>query len=188
MQVFHLTSRELYTIIVVDRGEHMSNTEIQYIGVIAAEVNSIEQREIMKGIIHEAQALGKRTIVFSNLYNPYETDESLVLENQIYELMYSPMLSGLVLIAESFTNPALQQKVRDMLAKRQDIPVVIIGIFIPSLAFPNVRFINASDSEDILEITNHLIAKATPSSSAGFAATPRTRAPASRNVPADIRQ
>lgn len=135
----------------------MSNTEIQYIGVIAAEVNSIEQREIMKGIIHEAQALGKRTIVFSNLYNPYETDESLILENSIYELMYSPMLSGLVLIAESFTNPALQKKVRDMISKRQDIPIVIIGIFIPSLAFPNVRFINASDSEDIMEITNHLI-------------------------------
>ena len=63
------------------------------------------------------------------------------------------------MIAESFTNEMLRDKVRGMLEKRQDIPVVIIGIYIPELAFPNVRFINANDSQDMESITTHLIEK-----------------------------
>ena len=135
----------------------MSMTEKRFIGVIAAEVNSIEQRQIMKGVIAEGQALRQRIVVFSNIYNSYEYDQSLDLENNIYELMFSQELCGLIMIAESFTNEKLRDKVRDLLEKRQDIPVVVIGIYIPSLSFPNVRFINANDSLDMECITSHLI-------------------------------
>ena len=135
----------------------MSMTEKRFIGIIAAEVNSIEQRQIMKGVIAEGQALKQRIVVFSNIYNSYEYDQSLDLENNIYELMFSQELCGLIMIAESFTNEKLRDRVRDMLEKRQDIPVIIIGIYIPGLAFPNVRFINANDSLDMESITTHLI-------------------------------
>ena len=135
----------------------MSMTEKRFIGVIAAEANSIEQRQIIEGVISEGQALKQRIVVFSNIYNSYEYDQSLDLENNIYELLFSQELCGLIMIAESFTNEYLRDKVRSMLEKRQDIPVVIIGIFIPALAFPNVRFINANDSQDMESITTHLI-------------------------------
>ena len=137
----------------------MSMTDKRFIGIIAAEVNSIEQRQIMKGVIAEGQELKQRIVVFSNIYNSYEYDQSLDLENNIYELMFSQELCGLIMIAESFTNEMLREKVRGMLEKRQDIPVVIIGIYIPELAFPNVRFINANDSQDMESITTHLIEK-----------------------------
>ena len=127
------------------------------IGVVAAEVNSIEQRQIMQGIITKTQEIGKRIVIFSNLYNPYNFDESLALENYIYKLMHSPALCGIVLIAESFTNDRIREIVRAELAKRQDIPVVVIGIDIPALDFPNVTFINASDASDMGDITAHLL-------------------------------
>lgn len=132
-------------------------TENRFIGIIAAEINSIEQRQIMKGVIAEGQALKQRIVAFSNVYNSYEYDKSFDLENNIYEMIYSPELCGLIMIAESFTNEQLRDRVSRMLEKRQDIPVVVIGIYIPALAFPNVRFINANDSQDMEIITSHLI-------------------------------
>ncbi|MBR6418886.1 MAG: substrate-binding domain-containing protein [Oscillospiraceae bacterium] len=137
----------------------MTDRKRSSIGVVAAEVNSIEQREIMKGLIKRAQELGKKTVVFSNIYNPYEYDEALDLENSVYELIFSQELCGLILISESILNEKLREKIRAMLEQRQDIPVVIIGIYVPTLDFPNVRFINSSDEDDMEEITNHLLEK-----------------------------
>ena len=108
------------------------------IGIIAAEVNSIEQRQIMKGVIEKAQMLGRKVVVFSNLYNPYEYNNDLMLENKIYELMFSQELCGLILIEESIINQTLRELLRGMLARRQDIPVCAIGIYIKELDFPNV--------------------------------------------------
>ena len=129
------------------------------IGVIAAEVNSIEQRQIMKGIIRRAQEIGRKVVVFSNLYNPYEYNNDLALENKIYELIFSQDLCGLVLIEESIINETLREIIRGMLEKRQDIPVCAIGIYVEEIAFPNVRFIDSDDARDIEEITEHLLAE-----------------------------
>ena len=127
------------------------------IGVIAAEVNSIEQRQIMKGIIRKAQEVGRKVVVFSNLYNSYEYNNDLALENRIYELMFSPDLCGLVLIEESIINETLREIIRGMLEKRQDIPVCAIGIYVEAIAFPNVHFIDSDDARDMEELTEHLI-------------------------------
>lgn len=135
----------------------MTEKERSSIGVVAAEVNSIEQREIMKGLIRRAQEIGRRTVVFSNIYNPYDYDKALDLENSVYELMFSPSLSGLILIAESFLNETIRAKIKDLLSRRQDIPIVIIGLYVPSLDFPNVRFINSSDEDDMADITEHML-------------------------------
>ena len=133
----------------VEGGNTMGGQDKNCIGVIAAEVNSIEQRQIMRGVIDRAREIGRRTVVFSNLYNPYEYDTTLELENDIYRLIFSRSLCGLIMISESFTNPQLQEKLRSLLVQRQDIPIVIIGIRIPELSFPNVRFINANDALDM---------------------------------------
>ena len=46
------------------------------IGVVAAEANSIEQRQIIKGIARFDQCVGSDTIVFSNNYNPTSAKRS----------------------------------------------------------------------------------------------------------------
>ena len=134
-----------------------ADTEADIIGIIAAEVNSIEQRQIMKGIIQKAQEIGRKIVVFSNLYNPYEFNNDLALENKVYELMFSPQLCGLILIEESFVNETLREILRGMLEKRQDIPVVAIGVYIEALDFPNVQFINSDDMRDTEVIAEHLL-------------------------------
>ena len=91
----------------------MNSSQRKIIGVVAAEVNCIEQRQIMCGIIEQAKSEQVDIAVFSNVYNPYEYDEMLSCENQIYDLMQSDELSGLIVIAESFTNHQLKQKIKD---------------------------------------------------------------------------
>ena len=100
MMIFHLTNCGNCLIIESENkgGVPVSMTEKCYIGVIAAEVNSIEQRQIMKGVIAEGQELRQRIVVFSNIYNSYEYDQSLDLENNIYELMFSQELCGLIMM------------------------------------------------------------------------------------------
>ncbi|HAG14551.1 MAG TPA: phosphoserine phosphatase [Ruminococcus sp.] len=135
----------------------MAETEKNVIGVIAAEVNSIEQRQIATGIISAAQESGKKVVVLSNLYNSYDFSDALALENDIYRLMFSPQLCGLILIEESFINEKLRKIVRDLLAQRQDIPIVAIGIYVKALDFPNVRFIDTDDTDDMMQIILHLL-------------------------------
>ena len=135
----------------------MSNQIRQIIGVIAAEANCIEQRQIIKGVIGEAQARNLTTVVLSNVFNPYEYDYALRLENDIYRLIFSPQLSGLVLVEEAFINETIRQILRNLLSKRQDIPVVAIGVYIEDLDFGNVHFINTDDKEDMKVIMRHLM-------------------------------
>lgn len=127
------------------------------IGVIGAEVNSIEQREILRGIIAQAQHYGVRTIVFSNLYNPLEPENADCADNHIYDLVASPDLDAIVILSESFVNPELRRYVHTLLRGRADIPKIMVGTPLPEFEpdqFPNI---NTSDENDIEAITDHLI-------------------------------
>ena len=55
----------------------------------AAQVADIEQREILLGIIETAQEFNIDIAVISNIYNPIETDEVLITENRIYDMISS---------------------------------------------------------------------------------------------------
>ncbi|MCQ2417058.1 MAG: substrate-binding domain-containing protein [Oscillospiraceae bacterium] len=132
-------------------------TEKSMIGIIAAEVNNIEQSQIVKGIIASAQSFGRRTVIFSNLYNNYEYSEALALENSIYDLVYSPQLRGIVLIQEAIINEKLRSIIYHVIEQRQDIPVVVIGLYFPALDMPNVRFIDTDDEDDIAEVVRHFL-------------------------------
>ena len=57
------------------------------IGIVTAEANSIEQRQIIKGIARFNQCVGVDTIVFSNNYNPNIREKELFCENKVYDLI-----------------------------------------------------------------------------------------------------
>lgn len=125
-------------------------------GVVTASASSVEQQRILNGIIEQAKEYNVDVAILSNIYNPNDPDNDIYCENMIYELIDAPVFDGIILISESFMNSELQQTVRHYLLKK-DVPIVIIGTYISALDFPNVRFINTSDVNDIMDVTNHLL-------------------------------
>ena len=128
------------------------------LGVVTAEANSIEQRQIIKGIARFAQCVGVDTIVFSNNYNPNVREKELFCENRIYDLILSDELDGLIVISESFVSEELKKLIADLLSKKT-IPTVIVGTHVAELNFPHCMFINTSDENDIMDLTDHLVEK-----------------------------
>lgn len=126
-------------------------------GVIAAQAADMEQREILSGILEQAQIQNVDIAVLTNIYNPNETDEALRLENEIYDLILSEDFDGFILISEVMINLELQQRILRNLARRQDVPVVAIGTPLPDFVLEHFRFINTSDEADTEAIANHLI-------------------------------
>lgn len=126
-------------------------------GVICAEANSIEQREILKGIIEQAQAYNVNIAVISNIYNPNVYNEEFYCENKIYDLILSSEFDGFILLSESFVNEHLQRMIYKYLLKQSSIPVIVVGTPLPNFNLPNSRNIDTSDEDGIEDITNHLI-------------------------------
>ena len=155
-----MTSRHKQDIMKVIRhagGDSMVRKQRMIFGVVAAEANSIEQRQIIRGIVEKAQEFNIDTAVISNIYNPNVSDDAMILcENQIYELILSPDLDGIILISESFVNPDLRLKILGYL-KQRNVPLLVVGSQWPDLDIPGVRYINTSDANDMEDITNHLI-------------------------------
>ena len=88
---------------ILTRERKMKNRPIY--GVIAAQVADIEQREILLGIIETAQEFNIDIAVISNIYNPIETDEVLITENRIYDMISSDKFDG----SESIINSDVQK-------------------------------------------------------------------------------
>ena len=126
-------------------------------GIIAAQVADTEQKQLLKGIITQAHQLGADVAVISNIYNPNETNESLFGENDIYELIASPDLDGIILLTETIINEPLQQKILSLLRSRPPVPIIAVGAELPEFSLPEFTFINTSDKEDFETLTNHLI-------------------------------
>ena len=85
-------------------GQNMNKPKRPIICVVAAEANSIEQRQILYGIIEKAQEYGYDTAVLSNIYNPNVHINSLECENKIYDLILSDEISAIIMLSESFVN------------------------------------------------------------------------------------
>lgn len=126
-------------------------------GVIAAQVADTEQKQLLKGILTQAHQLGIDIAVISNIYNPNETNESLFGENDIYELIASPDLDGIILLTETIINEPLQQKILSLLRNRPPVPIIAVGAELPEFSLPEFTFLNTNDKEDFEALTNHLI-------------------------------
>lgn len=133
------------------------NKKRRICGVVAAQAADIEQRQILQGVIEQAQSADMDVAVFSNIYNPEKPNSALLCENSIYDLILSPELDGIILISEVILNKALQQSIKEKLISQRHIPIVVIGTEISDFALPNFTFINTSDENDIEAITDHLI-------------------------------
>lgn len=134
----------------------MNKPKRPIICVVSAEANSIEQRQILYGIIEKAQEYGYDTAVLSNIYNPNISINSLECENKIYELVCSEQIAAVILISESFVNEQIRLAIaRSMLKK--DVPMIILGAQLEEFQDPKFTFINTSDEDDTEEIIDHLI-------------------------------
>lgn len=134
----------------------MNKPKRPILAVVSAEANSIEQRQILMGIIEQAKSEGYDTAVISNVFNPNVVDRSLFCENGIYELLLSDDISAIIIIAESFVNETLRNRIAGYLMRKK-VPTLIIGSTTKEFSLPWIRDINTSDENDIEEITDHLI-------------------------------
>lgn len=122
------------------------------IGIITANASQSEQKQMLCGIITQAQTYGADTIVLSNIYNSSEYFANVEVENKIYDLIVSKKLSGIILTAESFLNAELQQSIYQKLLSRSDIPVIVTGAEIPGFIS-----VNNNVQSDIEDIVRHLV-------------------------------
>ena len=91
---------------IITGGEPMTHQNKRPVfGVIAAQASAIKQREILEGIIAQAQAADTDITVLSNIYNPAETTPILSAENGIYDLICSEEFDDFLLIGESISMP-----------------------------------------------------------------------------------
>ncbi len=122
------------------------------IGIITASASLSEQRQLLGGIIEQAQKFGAATAIFSNIYNSAEYFAEVEVENKIYDLIISEKLSGLILTAESFLNDDIRTYIYERLASRTEIPIVVTGGRIGEYVM-----VDNDVRADIEDMVNHLV-------------------------------
>ncbi len=127
------------------------------IGVISTRTSDTEQSQLLRGIIPAAWEHNADVVVISNIYTPEFDDDEIAAENDIYRLIESPDLCGLILFKEAFINPTHRLMINDLMNSRSDIPQVAIGSELDGFDLKNCVTINTDDVTDIEDITEHLI-------------------------------
>lgn len=134
----------------------MSRKKRRIFAVVTATAADPEQREVISGIIAQAQKQNIDIVVLSNIYNPIESCAELIRENDIYNLINSDEYDGFILITESIVNDEVQQKIRQYIGA-SDIPIIAVGSVLDGLDLPHFHYINTDDVQDFVDITTHLI-------------------------------
>lgn len=129
-----------------------SESQCKLIGVITAGAEHSEQKQLLSGIIKRAGELNIDVAVFSNIYNAAKYHSHVEIENNIYNLMASKRLDGIIVNSESIVNEKLLDKIVKNLTTRTDIPVISTG-----RAIDKYTSIDNNTMKDIMNITNHLI-------------------------------
>ena len=127
------------------------------ISVIGAEVNNIEQRQILNGIAAAARKNNAGIIVLSNLYNHLQAERAADADNRIYELIAHIKADAFIMLSESFVNSSLRSHIHDLLKKRTDIPMIVAGAALPEFEPELFPCINTSDERDMEAIVDRLI-------------------------------
>lgn len=123
------------------------------IGIVISQSSGNEQKQMLKGIIRQAQDLNMDTVILSNVYNGSRFEPALVTENRIYDLIQNNRLDGIILTSFVF-EPELRDYIYDKIGRIKGIPVVAAGIDVPD--FP---FVNVDVTADFESMTDHLIVK-----------------------------
>ena len=129
----------------------------QIIGVISTRTADTEQCELLRGIIPAAWRQNTDVVVISNIYNPEYDDEQLAAENDIYRLIESPDLCGLILVTEAFINPTHRRQISQLMNNRGDIPQIAVGSYFEGFELEHCIPINTADADDIADLTEHLV-------------------------------
>ncbi len=126
-------------------------------GVITTRADEPEQKQMLQGIIEQAQLLQIDIAVFSNLYDSM-AEENFHYENKIYDLILSRSIDGLILVAESVLEPQLQQDIMQKIRRRQEIPTVVTSALRDGFyGFRSDDVFNTDDVLDMERTTEHLI-------------------------------
>lgn len=134
----------------------MNTSERPIIAVVTAVVSQSAQKELMLGIFEQAQGSGYDTAVFSNIYNMSQTDENLICEQRIYDLILSDHIAAVILDSEAFVNASLIHDISKLIMKK-NTPVILVGEQLPDFSDPRFFCINTSDISDLESLTDHLI-------------------------------
>ncbi len=136
----------------------MNLSKAPIIAVVTALANGFAEKELLSGIISENKKNGFATVVFSNIYNTVQQNDNLMCEQEIYDLIRSPDISGIILLCESFVEEVSRRRIASVLAGR-DIPIVGIGTCLAE--FEELRYtpVSSDDAGDVAELTSHLIEK-----------------------------
>lgn len=125
------------------------------IGIIVARVYESVQKVMLEGIISQAEKYDFDTAIISNIHNSsyMEYFAYIEVENKIYELIESPQLDGIIVMAETLSEHDLRPAILNKLSKL-NVPVVIAGENIEGYIC-----VNNNIREDFREITRHLTDK-----------------------------
>ncbi|MCR5143561.1 MAG: hypothetical protein K6C68_13755 [Ruminococcus sp.] len=129
----------------------------QIIGVVLTRTADSEQRELLRGIIPAAWRNNTDVVVISNIYNPDYDDEQLAAENDIYRLIESPDLCGLILVTEAFINPTHRKQISQLMNNRSDVPQIAVGSYFEGFQLKHCISLNTADADDIADLTEHLV-------------------------------
>jgi len=136
----------------------MNLSKAPIIAVVTALANGFAEKELLSGIISENKKNGFATVVFSNIYNTVQQNDNLMCEQEIYDLIRSPDISGIILLCESFVEGISRRRIASVLAGR-DIPIVGIGTRLAEFEELSYTLFSTDDADDVAELTSHLIEK-----------------------------
>ena len=96
------------------------------IAVVIAGANYFDQKQVLKGVIAEAQKQNYDVAVFSNIYNLNHTEKELIGEQRIYELVLSEEIDAVVLVGDVFIEHSLKEIIAGLL-RQKNVPVILLG-------------------------------------------------------------
>lgn len=120
------------------------------IGVVGSQVAHNEQKQLLNGIIFQAQKLNMDTVIISNVYNGSRFEPSMVAENQIYELVSANVLDGLILTPMVY-EPEMKERVFSEL-ENVNVPIVAAGVDDGAIDSVNIDIV-----KDFEKLTDHFV-------------------------------
>lgn len=100
---------------------------------------------------------GLDALIMNNLHYSVQNGNIDSCENEIYELILSSDIDGLIFLAESFTDSYLTDSIISLLKKRNDIPIVVCSRKNIDFGMDNVFFLNDLYNNGTADAAEHLI-------------------------------